>query len=144
MTSSSRFLFSFHFLRQDWKERTRGCVVNRNAAQNRLADWACQIRCSMRAATVAVGTFNHEVRAFGGGVTWLRIGTGAVGCGVSRGADATNRGMFALQRYVAKGVAVEALHRLGAVLLSTVQMTVEGQPVREGPVGSLCVAEVDD
>lgn len=141
---SFRSLFGFQVLGRVWKERACGCVVNSNVMQNGLSDWACRIRRSVRAATIAESTFNHEVGTFGIGVAWFRVGAGAVGGGVSGSADATNSRALALCRYVAEGVAVEALYRLGAVLLSTVQVTAEGQPERDCPVGGPRIPEVND
>ncbi|KAJ6497239.1 hypothetical protein DFH09DRAFT_1103375 [Mycena vulgaris] len=60
--------------RQVWEERAYGCVFSGNATQNRLSDWACQIRRS--------STFNHEVGAFGIGVAWFRVGAGAIGSAI--------------------------------------------------------------
>lgn len=117
--SSTRLLVSFAIHYGNREERTCCCVINSNATQNGLSDWTCQICRSVRATTVVESTFNHEVGAFGVGVTWFRVGAGAVGSGVSRSAGATNYRMFALRRYVTKGIAVKALNRLGAVLLST-------------------------
>jgi hypothetical protein len=139
---SFRSLFGFQVLERVWKERARGCVVNSNVTQNGLSDWACRIRRSVRAATIAESTFNHEVGAFDIGVAWFRVG--AVGGGVSGSAGATNSKALALRRYVTEGVAVEAVYRLGAVLLGTMQVTAEGQPERDCPVGSLRIPEVND
>jgi hypothetical protein len=107
------------------KERTRCCVIGGNAAHKRLADWTCQVRCSMRATAVAKSTFNHKVGAFGAWGTWFHVGAVAVGSGMVGSACAADGGAFALGRDVAKGVAVKALDRLRAVLLCAMQMAME-------------------